>query len=388
MTTVTRILPLAGLLGPAFAGLTPLGEHLNVSSRFENGEWANVLQVFDTLDPYDPSEAFLPLSDKPWVEGSPGISGARFTQPSSAAFTFTGAAPGDPIWRAVQGTPGIGEAWPGFDNDQNIGTFGEYIPSDPRVSQATQRPWIKITLVSYQPPAGKASHFSMWQISQGQPIVWMSTADSSVEDAYYLGAGSHIHADWGFTALGIHKVTLQSSAFLGPGETNPTGPGDPFTLTFAVGTVGRWQATWFDADELDDPAISGMDADPDLDGLVNLLEYAFGTNPRVAGPVPVEPGLGFPVFSLVEDEGTLYETLTYPRRRAGDRLMPEIYQPEFSSDLSSPWGDAGVVTTAADFDPPLDGLNAGWELVTSRRPASPGATRGFGRVDVTAGDGF
>lgn len=390
----TAFLLLGGTLQ---AGLVPITSHLDGRWEFREGEWdfklrTSVYTAEPNQDPatvFEADEAFLALSDKPYVTGSPAISGARFTQPGSATFAFTGASSGDPIWLAVQGTPGDGEAWPGIDNDQLFSDFGAYIPDDPRVSQASPWPYIRISLVNYQPPHGKTSDFSMWNtFSFDPPKVWMSTFDTDVEDSFYYVAGGHDHVWWGFTATGIHRITFEASAFLGPGATNPTGPSDPYTVTFAVGTVARWQATWFDADELDDPAISGLDADPDDDGLVNLIEYAFGTNPRLGGPVPVEEGLGLPVFSLVDDGGTLYEKLTYPRRRAGDRLEPEIYQPEFSGDLSGSWNDTGVVTTAGDFDPPLDSLNDEWELVTSRRVAPVGVGRGFARVDVTAGDGF
>ena len=378
--------------------LVPLARHLDIRSHFTGGEWSNVLRV-DPLNPdpgqppnefFDPADAFLVLTDKLANAANPANSGSRKLRSlsSSSSFDFIGVSPGEYYWRATQGTPAIGDVWPGFDNDQPSSTFGSYVISDPRITDTSPRPWIRIALVDYEPPPGRDSHFSLWNSGGGPLKVWMSSFAPPADSSFYYESGAHTHMWWGFTSQGVHKVTLESSAFLGPGETNPTGVGDPFTLIFTVGTVARWQATWFDDAELDDPAISGMSADPDLDGLVNLLEYAFGTNPRVGGPVPVEEGLGFPTFSLVDDEGTLYETLTYPRRRAGDRLVPEVYQPEFSSNLSSPWDDTGVVTTAADFDPPLDALNAEWELVTSRRPAAPGTTHGFGRVDVTAGDGF
>lgn len=367
---------------PLLGGLVPLGEHLDVRSHYVDDEWSNMLRVDGPIGFWDPSEVFLPLSDRPVSS-----SGARTTQPTSSLFTFTGALPGDPLWRAAQGSPGLGDVWPGFDNDQAAGTFGSYIPSDPRVSQSTARPWIKISLLNYTPPPGRSSHFSMWNSEAGQPpTVWMSTAEPTVENVYWHTEGSHTHVWWGFTALGVHKLTLSSSAYLGPGETNPTGPGDPFTLVFAVGTVAAWQASWFDSPELDDPSISGMDADPDLDGIVNLIEYAFGTNPRLPGAAPVAEGLGLPKFELVEDGGTQYQTLSYPRRREFERLYPEIYEPQFSSTLDGDWSGADVDTITSDFDPPLDGLNAEWEWVVSRRPVPPGDTRGFGRVEVTAGD--
>jgi hypothetical protein len=95
-----------------------------------------------------------------------------------------------------------------------------------------------------------------------------------------------------------------------------------------------------------------------------------------------------PVFSLVNDGGTLYQTLTYPRRRALSRMMPEIYQPVFADSPANPWSDDGITTTAADFPPEQAALNAQWEVVASRRPVPEGEIRGFARVGVTPGDGL
>jgi surface-anchored protein len=381
----------------AHCGLTPIGGHVDIRCHYESGSWNVGLRTSDfTSDPnnapdgiFQPTAAALALADKPYVNGSPASSGSRFPQPASSAYTFTGAAPGEPIWLAVQGTPGIGEAWPGFDNDQPAGTFGSYIPTDSRVPQGNARPYIRISLVDYQPPHGKTSHFSMWNSTSGQPpTIWMSTFDSSVENSYYYAAGTHNHMWWGFTATGIHRVTLQASAFLGPGETNPTGPGDPFTLIFAVGTVARWQAAWFDAAELDDPAISDLFADADRDGHSNFLEYAFGTHPRLGGPVPLAEGIGLPMFSLVGENGTIYQTLVYPRRKTGARIHPEIYQPLFSDSPQGPWTQDGVNTTISEFPPVQTALNADWELATSRRPVPVGESKGFARLAVIPGEGI
>lgn len=373
--------------GVAHAGLEALGEHVDIRCHFSAGEWDCIVKTDGAS--YEPSAAFLPLADKPYVNGNPAIAGARHTQPASTAFSFTGATAGQPLWIAVQGTPGIGEAWPGFRNDQAEGTFGSYIPSDPRVPQGTARPWIRIQLVDYQPPHGTTSHFSLWNTVSGQPpTVWMSTFNAAVENSYYYSAGSHTHAAFGFTAQGIHRVTFQASAFLGPGATNPTGTSEPFTLIFAVGTTARWRGESFDAVQLADPEISALAADPDGDGLRNILEYAFGTEPLRGGAIPVAEGLGMPVFSLVDEGGTLHQTVTYPRRRAGSRLLPEIYQPLFSDTLDGTWTSAEVITTTEDFPAEQAGLNAVWEKVTSRRPVPEGATKGFARIGITAGDGL
>ncbi len=229
----------------------------------------------------------------------------------------------------------------------------------------------------------------MWNTTTGQPpTVWMSTFDTAVENSYYYAGGSHTHAAIGFTAQGIHRVTLQASAFLGPGATNPTGASEPFTLIFAVGTTARWQGESFEAAQLADPAVSSLAADPDTDGIPNVLECAFGTKPLQGGPIPTADGLGMPVFSLVNEGGTRYQTITYPRRRAGSRLLPEIYQPWFADKLDGTWSADGVATTASDFPPEQAALNSLWEKVTSRRPVPEGDTKGFARIGVTAGDGF
>jgi surface-anchored protein len=52
-------------------------------------------------------------------------------------------------------------------------------------------------------------------------------------DASFLPASGHIHYNWGFTARGVYEVDLQASAYLGPGQTNPTSS-QVFTVSFAV----------------------------------------------------------------------------------------------------------------------------------------------------------
>src|SRR5262249_31886326 len=47
-------------------------------------------------------------------------------------------------------------------------------------------------------------------------------------------------------------------------------------------TAELWKSAKFTSAELAIPAISGDNADPDEDGLPNLLEYAMGTDPKFA----------------------------------------------------------------------------------------------------------
>ncbi len=86
-----------------------------------------------------------------------------------------------------------------------------------------------------------------------------------------------------------------------------------------------WRRGWFSEMELADPAISGDAADPDGDGLPNLLEYALGTNPRSPGINPLGPRI---------EQGRL--TLTCTRARAAVDVAPGL---EISPDLQQ-WQSA------------------------------------------------
>lgn len=384
----TTLLSTLFLAAPLQAGLLPITEHVDIRWRWDSSNGWACQAVTDSNGELarDPRDVFLALSDKPYSAANPANSGARFIQPSTAAFSFTGVLPGQPLWIAVQGTPGMGEAWPGLENNQPAGTFGSYIPADLRVSQTTARPWIRISLESYTPPHGVNASFSLWTSSGSTPRVWMSTRDISVVNAYHYAEGTHTHLNWGFSALGIHRVGLKASAFSGPGATNPTGYSTAQTLTFAIGPFARWQASHFDNDALDDPEVSGPDADPDRDGMINLVEHAFGLDPHNGSSAPVGNGLGLPEISLVKEGGVFYEVLKFPRRRAGSQISPLIYQPQFSGTPSGDWSGDGISLTVEDFPAGLFGLNVEWELVTCRRNVGTAPpARSFARVVVALG---
>ncbi|MBC8128231.1 MAG: hypothetical protein H8M99_13905, partial [Gloeobacteraceae cyanobacterium ES-bin-144] len=73
------------------------------------------------------------------------------------------------------------------------------------------------------------------------------------------------------------------------------------TKTGGSETYAAWLATKFSAGELLNPVISGPQADPDGDGMGNLLEFVVGTEPKTPeqgkGPAYTTPS-GIPTITL------------------------------------------------------------------------------------------
>jgi len=131
-----------------------------------------------------------------------------------------------------------------------------------------------------------------------------------------------------------------------------------------------WRAARFSAAELAQPAISGDTADPDGDGLNNLLEYAFDRNPRRAD------GMGVLQTTMETEVGTglRYLVVSFTRRKAPTDLT---YTVEMSTDLKT-WDSGPGYTTE------LSATGSGvTELARIRIEPSSGATRQFARVKIT-----
>ncbi len=118
-------------------------------------------------------------------------------------------------------------------------------------------------------------------------------------------------------------------------------------------TLASWRRLHFSATELDTPAFEstrwGPEADPDGDGIPNLLEYAYGLDPLVAGTE------GAPVASFVSVAGVEHLAISFRRNPFAADL---VYTPEVTSDLTNwegglaPFGDpTGEWVTYRDLQP-------------------------------------
>lgn len=379
-------------ISPASGTLRPLGEHVDVRWIYDRDAdtWNCVALVAggeqnQTIVSWN--DAFLVLSDRPSRPMTPSNSGSRNIQSGSASYAFTGVMPGNPIWIAPQGTPGLGESWPGMENNQAFSQFGSYIETDTRLpNQSEARPWLKISLkeMTYQ-GSGSDPIFSYWGVSGGTPRVWMRQSDGIGPSDYFLySAGTHTHANWGFSEMGIFQLGFSASGFRGPGQTNPTSESQVVPILITVGPIARWQAEVFPRSKLLDASFCGMLADPDQDGWKNLLEYAFGTSPMLPDSSAHPAELGLPRQSIARDGSVTYQVLEFPRRKALESIQPLIYQPEFSNNLEvDSWqaADPAWITVSE-----ISGsLAATWEWVRIQRPLPSGEKSSFARVRVIEG---
>lgn len=137
---------------------------------------------------------------------------------------------------------------------------------------------------------------------------------------------------------------------------------DPGDSPFA-----NWQQENFSEVQLGDLAISGENADPDQDGIVNLMEY-------FAGYEPLEADSSFVSSGTVEIEGVDYLSITYPKA-PGTGLAGV---PELSTDLQVWHSEDTWLESTADAEADVQ------QQVTVRSRAAMGSVaREFLRLEIT-----
>jgi len=200
--------------------------------------------------------------------------------------------------------------------------------------------------------------------------MYVTTRFSGLWYGSNLGAASP-----NFTQLAEYPFREPTRVFYNPnvpGEVWVTSNGNGIrsgSVPFAA-LVDQWRAAHFTTAEFANAAISGLTADPDGDGVPNLLEYALNLDPWHAAPAnALTPG----IMHLTQD----YPAVTFTRRKQPRDIS---YHLEVSSDLVL-WNEGvgfSLETQAAD-----DG-NGITETVTVRAvaPVTPGA-RLFMRLRVT-----
>ncbi len=100
----------------------------------------------------------------------------------------------------------------------------------------------------------------------------------------------------------VNAIAVDSDGDIG------TSPGIEITVTpTSFPFLDDWILEEFTEEEQNDPAISSAFADPEKDGIINLLEFAFGLKPLV------DSQDGLPELEIVEEAGEQYLALRYQK---------------------------------------------------------------------------
>lgn len=211
--------------------------------------------------------------------------------PESMKFTLPGGTPlgnaGDPLWILPQNP---------YDGVPYVGISAETVPAGVISGSFT----LKLTRLE------GPGQFIVWQAgSFGSIDVKLDARDGiGPTDFLTLPDGGHAHYNWGFTTNGVYRAYFQASGVLAGQGTTTVSPETPFTFhVLPLQPFENWVATNWPCECATNIVATG--ADPDADGTVNLLEYAFGTDPRVALRA------NLPTFSFVMEDGTNYGALSY-----------------------------------------------------------------------------
>ncbi|HWB03987.1 MAG TPA: alkaline phosphatase family protein [Verrucomicrobiales bacterium] len=215
--------------------------------------------------------------------------------------------------------------------------------------------------------AASASSFSLVPDIDGGPAIFDVTADI---EAFQSGTANH---GWvlrpSSTGTG-DGWTIKSSEYTGDVTLRPA-----LEITYSPPS-GNAYSQWAAAKGLTAANSSAM-ADPDGDGAVNLLEFAFNLDPLRADAVPAAPAgiSGLPDARATPVAGGYVMEITFLRRKApsGTGLT---YTAQFSSKLTA-W------TTG--LTPSVVSVNAEWERVTVRDSVTGGQLERFARVLVSPG---
>lgn len=147
------------------------------------------------------------------------------------------------------------------------------------------------------------------------------------------------------------------------GEVNANPGGTPFLMKSAAVSVKTWAD--FQTTALAGEPLNGPQDDPDHDGVVNLLEFAYVTDPLNKDEAY------FPEVTRVEDNGQTYLSMSIERNQ--DHAVALTVQ--FSSDLVN-WVDGPAASTVTEN-------SAIFLTVRDNTPITPALPTRFVRLKAT-----
>lgn len=150
-------------------------------------------------------------------------------------------------------------------------------------------------------------------------------------------------------------------------------------LTIVLAPVDTWKAAYFGTNA-SNPAIAGDAADPDHDGIVNLLAYAYGFNPLATNINPFVASIVGQKFLLRFPRNTSASDLTYlVQSSANLSLWSNLLTYTAATGWVTNQPTAGVSESASNGVPPSQYVNV---TVTGSTNVTSGATNQFLRLQI------
>lgn len=164
----------------------------------------------------------------------------------------------------------------------------------------------------------------------GESVTFTVVAAGAPAPTYQWKKGSSAIDGATNASYTLNSVSLTDAADYTVVVTNAGGSVTSDIATLTVNQIGfaAWQTTNFTVSERGDANVSGPNADPDRDGVTNLVEYALGLDPKSAA------ASGLPQVTVQGSEW--WFTYTRPSDRAD-----LTYVVETSTNLST-WGTTGI----------------------------------------------
>jgi hypothetical protein len=152
-----------------------------------------------------------------------------------------------------------------------------------------------------------------------------------------------------FDADGLGYGTNSATLLINTGD--PAQPLFSLPVTLSVTPIGTWRQTHFGTAENSGPAADT--ADPDNEGLINIVEYAFNLDPNVPSANPISFAVAGGHLTLSYDRAQPAPSdLSYLAEVASD-LSSGLWQsgPAYTSEAVTDHGDGTATVTVTDLAP-------------------------------------
>lgn len=189
--------------------------------------------------------------------------------------------------------------------------------------------------VNYGYPSAQAITFSLptTRTVLDPPLTLNATATSALQVAYVVSGPAVLTGSNTLIPNGIGTVSVQAKH-----DGNASwAAAAPVTLTINItaDTVTAWTARNFTIVEQTNSSISGPSADPNRNGIPNLIEFAFNMNPKSTSYPRLGHPTGTPGMPYISRNGSGFLVIEYIRRMASGN--PGItYAVEFAGSSSGP----------------------------------------------------